>query len=81
VSDERDAIQPELEIALARFSQVWKRPQDQLPLWLYECLRNYGEACCRRGIDLAHKRPTVKKNPWDDEATPLEIRWDDDDRG
>lgn len=83
MSHERDAIQPELEVALARFSQVWKKPQDSLPLWLYDCLQRYGEACCKRGVRLAHTQKTLKpstQGPWDDEETPLEIRFDDDGR-
>lgn len=81
MSEERDAIQPELEVALAHFAQVYRKPQDQLPIWLYECLAQYGVACCQRGLGLAHKKRTLKpsnKGPWDDEPTALDTRWDDD---
>lgn len=83
MSDERDAINAELEIILERFSQSWKRPQDQLPLWLYTALQDYGVACCKRGIKLAYLKKTLKpstRGPWDDDETPLEIQFDDDGR-
>lgn len=78
VSAERDAIQPEYEIALAHFAKALKRRQEQLPLWIGEALQAYGVACCKRGMKLAHDVPTLKASPWDNEPTPIEIRWDDD---
>lgn len=82
MSDERDAIQPEYEIALAHFASALCVRQARLPLWIAEALAAYGIACCKRGVALAHKKrtlkPLVRKGPWDDEETPLDIRWDDE---
>jgi len=83
MSEERDAIQPEYEVALAHFAQALRLRQERLPLWIAECLAQYGVACCKRGVTLAHKKKTLKpstRGPWDDEETPLEIRWDDDEQ-
>jgi hypothetical protein len=84
VSAERDAIQAEYEIALARIASGLRVRQERLPLWVGELLEQYGVACCKRGRNLAHTQKTLKpstQGPWqDDEETPLEIRFDDDGR-
>lgn len=78
-TDEERAIQPELAIALAHFAQAFNRQQHALPRWLKDSLAAYGIACCRRGVELAHRRRTLKRPPWEDEETPIEIRFDDED--
>lgn len=82
MSEEADAIQPEYEVALERFASGFRIRQEQIPLWIAEALRAYGIACCKRGVKLAHIKKTLKpstRGPWDDEETPFEIRWEDDD--
>jgi hypothetical protein len=80
LSEERDAIQPEYEVALAHFASALRLRQERLPLWIAEALSAYGIACCKRGVALAHKKRTIKprRGPWDDEETPFEIKFDDE---
>lgn len=79
--DARSIIEPELQIALAKMAERFKRSQDHLPLWVYELLEQFGEACAARAIRWMHERPTQRPSSpeievgWEDEETPRVDPW------
>lgn len=83
--DVRRVIEPALQIALERMATELHRRQAQLPLWVYELLEQYGEACAAAAIKWTHERTTVPARPqrthasdWDDEQTPTVDQWPED---
>lgn len=76
--DVRRVIEPALQIALERMATGLHRRQAQLPLWVYELLEQYGNACAHAAIKWTHESPTVpapKHADWDDEQTPTVNQW------
>lgn len=84
--DVRRVIEPALQIALERMATGLQRRQAQLPLWVYELLEQYGEACANAAIKWTHERTTVPARPqqqitatdWDGEETPTVDQWPED---
>jgi hypothetical protein len=87
--DARSIIEPELQIALERMATGLHRQQANLPLWVYELLEQYGEACAAIGIAYVHRKVTGPPSAsgshklaieshhasWDDEITPSVNQW------
>lgn len=86
--DARTIIEPELQIALERMASGMHRQQANLPLWIYELLEQYGEACAAIGIAYVHRKITAPPSAsgqhrlaagWDDDDTPIRNQWQGND--